>query len=268
MNSKLHPQKILVNGCSHSQAIIPNLSKEDGCKFSWPVLLSEKMNCEVINLATSGKNNYSILEETQRYLLNYSDVDHVIVQLTVNDRINLYQKNASFHFVPGDPTTQFDRLDSEDPGRYPRYYVQTGTPCTLKVEKPEGWREWEIGDLSGVYGRLNTATQLFSLYFYCSQNNIKLTVLNYDIFVLDDEQEDAVFKRIPSEIFVHDKLEIGLYRYLSTLFKVKEGHFVKEAHDFIAEFVMDHIFKNKQLDIDLNSLKTAEMREIIYDYSS
>lgn len=271
MNNKHSHKKILVNGCSQTQAIIPNLSKEDGCRFSWAELISHKTNCEVVNLATAGKDNTIILEEAQRYLLNYSDVNHVVVQLTAHDRMCLYREKHSFEFIPGEPETQFDRLAKDGVlGRYPTVYYKRELPATFKINYKDfgDWKEYETGDASMFYHRLSTALKLFNLYYYCAQNNIGLSVYSFHAFAEPDDLIDKTFEKIPSEIFLHDNICHGFSEHINTMFDFGDcGHFEKAAHDYIAETVINHMKNKTQVKTDLNGIKKLYLKKYIYDYN-
>ena len=164
MSNKCNHKKILVNGCSHTKASIPDLEEFEESNFSWPQLLSNKMECEVVNLATVGKSNFIILEEAQRYLLNYSDIDHVVIQLTEWHRWALYKKNQSFRFIPGEPETQFDRLSLATNNYYIKVPGVSQDDCKITVTDTNGiMKTRRIGDSSFFYERLTCATMLFNL---------------------------------------------------------------------------------------------------------
>lgn len=272
MNSKHSHKKILVNGCSHTQAIIPNLSRKDGCLFSWAELISQKTSCEVVNLATSGKDNTVILEEAQRYLLNYDDVDHVVVQLTTHDRMCLYREEHSFYFIPNEPETQFDRLAEDSVlGRYPRFHYKRELPATFKIDYKDfgDWREYKTGDASMFYHKLSTALKLFNLYYYCTQNNIGLSVYSFNVFAEPDDLSDKTFQKIPPEIFLHNDMRYGFAEHLNTMFDLGAcGHFEKAAHDYIADAVINHIENKSQVKVDQNNIKRLYLKKHIYDYTT
>lgn len=257
--------KILVNGCSHSQAQIPGISDDQVTSFSWPTLLGQNLNCEIVNLAASAKGNSVILEESMRYLLNDTEVDHVVVQLTAYNRLNLYKRTCSFIFVPGDANSQFDRLAEQSPlGRIPRFYKKFDDFEESYIIK--GGKKYEIGDASGFYDRLTTATQLFTLYFYCKHLGIGLTVVPYNFMCTPEEIEDAVFNNIPLDIFLHDNIHYGIWDYLNTMFYQDAGHFDKDAHVYMADRVSAHIRNKDQIKINPNTIR-ASFEKIIYDYS-
>lgn len=269
MNNSHNPKKILVNGCSHTKAHIPDLPEINESAFSWPKLLSDKMECEVVNLATVGKDNFIILEEAQRYLLNYSDVDHVVIQLTEWHRWALYKKNQSFRFIPGEPETQFDRLSFAKNNFYIKIPGITHEDCKVTVTETSGLlKTRQIGDSSFFYERLTCATMLFNLYYYCLNNNIGITVLPYDSMGENDEPNDAVYQKIPKSIFLQKNYEIGLWDYLILDHEAIGGHFVSSAHTFITDLVYNHILNGTQTYIDPEKIKRRAVQEIIYDYTT
>lgn len=257
--------KILVNGCSHSQARIPNIPDDQATSFSWPILLGQNLNCEVVNLATNGKSNSVILEESMRYLLNDTEVDHAVVQLTGYHRLSLYNKKQSFIFIPGDVNSQFDRLAEQNSiGRNPRFYKKFDD--FKKSYMVEGEKKYQIGDESGFYDRLTTATQLFSLYFYCKHLGIGLTVIPYDFMCTSEEIEDVVFSNIPLDIFLQDNIHYGIWDYLNTMFYQDDGHFDKDAHVYMADCVLAHMQNKDQIKINPDTIRDLS-KKIIYDYS-
>ena len=255
MNSKHSPKKILVNGCSHTAAEIPDLLREDWKRFCWPKLLSNKLKCEVVNLAVSGKANFQIIEETLRYLLNYSDVDHVVVQLTDWPRINLFKKSKSFTMIPGEVSSQFGKEQSS-------LYIMASFPNSILEDNG---RVTEYGDKSKVYEILNTFTLLNSLYLYCTQKNIKLSLLNYHP-INPDILNDIVVKNIPKEIFIQSDITIGMHQYLDTKYRRDGGHFHKPAHVELSERIADHLENGNQIVIRKELIMGQE--KIIYDYTS
>ena len=255
MNSKHNPKKILVNGCSHTEAVIPDLLEMHWQKYCWPTLLSQKLRCEVVNIATSGKANIQIIEETVRYLLNYPDVDHVVVQLTDWSRINLFKKNKSFTMIPGDISSQFGKKESS-------LYRMASFPNSILED--DG-RVTEYGDESEVYEILSTFTLLNMLYLYCVQKNIKLSLINYHK-INPDILDDIVVKNIPKEIFIQSDITVGMHQYLDTKYIRDGGHFHKPAHVELSDRIADHIGNGNQIVIQKELIMAQE--KIIYDYTS
>jgi hypothetical protein len=274
MNNKLPQQqvmnkpKILVNGCSQSQAIVTDVAENDMGYFSWPTLLSNMLNCNLINLATNGKDNLTILTETQRYLLNYSDIDQVIVQLTTNKRITFYKESASFKFIPKEPETQFDRLlENNSSNKSSIFYKKTEVPRTIWMIHKGEKKEYRIGDASLFYHKLDTALQLFNLNLYCIHNNIKLIVIPFDDVGNDEELQDNVFMKIPHNIFLHNNIQIGLGEHLDALFSNFGGHFGKIAHHYLAKKISDYIQTGNQIEIDQDLINRNKFKSFIYDYT-
>jgi hypothetical protein len=266
MNNKSLPKKILVNGCSHTASIIPDLELDQQKISSWPYLLSKNLNCELVNLATQGKSNSVILEETQRYLLNCRDIDYVIVQLTEWHRWCFFKNEYSFTFIPSDLKSQFNRhLQNKNfylkvPGMDPKdskVYI-TNVHGDIKVHK--------IGDESFFYERLTTVTLLYNLYFYCSQHGINFLVLPYSSMGNGDELDDAVFKSIPPTVYLQENINIGLWDYLNINHKHSDGHFHSSAHIQLLEKITQYITDGKQIHINKNLIENK--KNIIYDYTN
>jgi hypothetical protein len=251
MSSKPNLNKILVNGCSHTFAVIPDISFRDWEKFCWPTLLSNELECEVVNLAEPGKANLQIIEEALRYLLNYSDVDHVILQLTDWRRSNVYRRSKSFTMIPGDISTQFGSLYQM--ATHPNYILNS--KGNIK----------QYGDESSVYEILSTFTLLNLLYQYCLQKNIGLSLFNY-YPVHVDVLDDTVVKGIPKNIFLQSDITIGISQHLELNHKKEGGHFHKNAHTELCDIISKHILDQKQIFINKDLIKAQE--EVIYDYET
>lgn len=266
MNNKFHPQKILVNGCSHTASVIPDLEVDQQKVLSWSYLLSKNLNCKLVNLASQGKSNSVILEETQRYLLNYQDIDYVIVQLTEWHRWSFFKNEYSFAFIPSDPKSQFNKQFTNK-----NFYLKMPgiDPDDSKISITNTYGNIEIhriGDASLFYERLTTATLLYNLYFYCSQHNIKLLVLPYSSMGNNEELEDAVLKSIPLSIYLQKNINVGLWDYLNIEHKHSDGHFHSSAHIQLFEKITQYIMDGVQIHINEKLIKNQEY--VIYDYTN
>ena len=118
---------------------------------------------------------------------------------------------------------------------------------------------------SKVYEILNAFTLLNSLYLYCTQKNIKLSLLNYHP-INPDILNDTVVKNIPKEIFIQSDITIGMHQYLDTKYRRDGGHFHKPAHVELSERIADHIENGNQIVIRKELIMGQE--KIIYDYTT
>jgi hypothetical protein len=266
MNSKSLPKKILVNGCSHTASVIPDLEIDQQKILSWTYLLSKNLNCDLVNLATQGKSNLVILEETQRYLLNCRDIDCVIVQLTEWHRWCFFKNKYSFTFNPSDLKSQFNKQFTNK-----NFYLKVPgiDPNDSKVSITNTYGDIEvhkIGDESFFYERLTTATLLYNLYFYCSQHGIKFLVLPYSSMGSGDELDDVVFKSIPSTVYLQENINIGLWDYLNINHEHSDGHFHSSAHIQLLEKITQYIMDGIQIYINEKLIKKQEY--VIYDYTN
>lgn len=108
-----------------------------------------------------------------------------------------------------------------------------------------------IGDETGIYNNLRTASSLLSLQRLCDQENIKLVVLNFfgwQSLLL----EDPVFQLINENNFiVKNGKTWGMYNQLEwrNFNKTEDGHHWNvDAQAFIADSICDHVLHDKQLD--------------------
>jgi hypothetical protein len=265
MNSKSLPKKILVNGCSHTASVIPDLETDQQKVLSWTYLLSKNLNCELVNLASEGKSNLIILEETQRYLLNYPNIDYVIVQLTEWHRWSFFKNKYSFSFMPSDPESQFNN-EFRDKNLYVKMPGIDPADSKISITDSHGnIKTHKIGDASLFYERLTTVTLLYNLYFYCSQHNIKLLVLPYESMGSGEELEDIVFKSIPSTVYLQENINIGLWDYLNINHQNSNGHFHSSAHIQLLEIITQYITTGTQIYINENLIKNQG--NVVYDYT-
>lgn len=259
MSQQNNQPKVLVNGCSHTRANIP----DNPSGAPWPTIFGERACINVINLAADGKANQQIVEETIRYLINTPDIDYVVIQLNEWKRLNLFKKNNSFTWVPGEIDTQINpdeyvKIPAED-NRDLRVFRFYGTPR----QEPH-----EIGDTSLVQNIITVGTLVNCLSNMCTQRNIGLSIINFH--ALGDCVLDPVWSTIPNEHFLIHNRNRGLYNHLLWMFDTPDTfHFEHAAHKYIAELVYEHYLVGKQVlvtkkDFDMTFNNVAER---IFSYS-
>jgi len=253
MNNNLSRKRILVNGCSHTAAKIPDNPFGD----PWPKIFCDKISAELINLAWPGKSNNSILEETIRYLLNDSNINHVIVYYTDWARINLFNKLHSFKWHPGDIETQFQRLGSLSVHKdkpYNRDY--------LYIDKDQ--INYDVGDLSKVHETVVAGTLTYCLYELCLAKDIGLTLVNYA--PLGDGKEDTVWSKIPNDLFLFSNNQFSSvhWNFYKRYEMPDRGHFEHAFHYKFADHILAHYENKTQIEGKTESPK----EKIIYDYTS
>ena len=258
MNQK--QKKILVNGCSHTRAHVPD---DPTNKISWPNLLAYNTGHEVINIAEDGKANFQIVEEAIRFVINRSfTIDHVVIQLTDWTRLNFFRKQASGTWMPRDFLSQKSGVD---------VYVKipaadnkdlhvkrlTGTPKQKIVE---------IGDRTLIHNIITCGTMVNSLSRLCREKGLGLTIINY--YELGDCRGDDVWADIPDEDFLIINRVNGLYNHLCWLYDTPDTmHFEKSAHFYISGLVEDHIDRGQSIRVsDQNYDEIHNIQTPIFDY--
>lgn len=266
LNLKQPPQRVLINGCSHSRACIPNLTAEAHYNGSWPRILETMNNYDVWNISQDGKANHYIIEETMRCLYNdYDKPSIVIIQLTDFMRINLFKNTMSGSWVPGVFSTQ-QGLNMSTKTPYVKLPGSTVNDLSIKRTDPDGGKtKIAIGDKSYLYEQITTLTLLAALSDLCSMWNIKLGILPY--FGFNQSVNDVTFDYIPTENWIVDNPENGLYNDLLYYFATPDTyHFEATAHTEIAELVEDWITTGKQ--VKVNSIpydNTMKNHMFVYD---
>lgn len=256
--------KILVNGCSFSSATIPDKNGNKIDVESWPIIFCKKINAELINIALPAKDNNWIVEETIRYLLNNNDIDHVIIHFTEWSRHNLYKKNKSFEWVPGDLTSQVKRLEKDfktGSGYHNRPYLLLQRNNNTKHDQRF---LTEFGDESLVYETIFTGTLTNCLYKLCLSKNIQLTLIN--MFPLGDSKDDIVWDQIPNDLFLFSNNKVsGVFPNFYSDFERPDGsHFEHKFHYVFAE-CLENYYKNKK---QINGKTQIPKVNTVYNYTN
>lgn len=253
--------KILVNGCSYSSATVPDYNGNKIDVEDWPIIFSNKINAELVNIALPGKDNNWMIEETIRYLLNNDDIDHVIIHFTEWPRHNLYKKNKSFEWVPGDLTSQINRLQKDFKSGYinrPYFLLQRNNNTMHdKIFLAE------FGDESFVYETIFTGTLTNCLYKLCLSRNIQLTLIN--LYPLGDSKDDIVWSQIPNDLFLFSNNRVsGVIPNFASDFERPDGaHFEHKYHYAFAEQLESYYKNSNQIIGNIES----KLKNIIYDYT-
>lgn len=252
--SQSQQKKILVNGCSHTRALIP--APGPGYAYvkeppSWPTLLGQQLDRHVVNLAEDGKANKQIVEETARYILHRDDVDHAIIQLTEWHRVGFFKRSWSMAWEPDRLDTQVLRLQPEWKPKTFQYIKLPVKPDDLQVRRNVGFPNEEVhnfGDATLIQNRIVVGTMVNMLYHLCESKGVKLTVIPFRDLM--DVVEDPVWKSIPDKCFLIRNKKWGLYNHLLWLFRTPDSyHFEGAAHEFIANILVDNCKNNKRLKV-------------------
>lgn len=268
MNQPNQLPKVLINGCSHTRAAIPDNPTGD----PWPVIFSEMAGVEAVNIAVDGKANQQIVEETIRYLINRSDVDHVVIQLNEWKRLNFFRRTSSFTWIPGELETQImPMVSSWKVGETHYVKIPAADNKDLKVTRyvdtPQE-TDYPIGDESYVNNIITVGTLVNCLHNLCASRNISLTIINFH--ALGDCIIDPVWSTIPSDRFLVRNYHRGLYNHLLWMFDTPDTfHFEHAAHYKIAEWVYEHYTAGKQVKVKKEDFDTTfnNVGDRIFAYS-
>lgn len=240
--------KVLINGCSHTRAAIPDNPTGD----PWPVIFSEMAGVESVNIAMDSKANQQIVEETIRYLINKSDIDHVVIQLNEWKRLNLFKRSASFSWVPGELETQIFSLTNDwKVSEYDYVKIPAMDNKDLRVARFVDTPQetiYPIGDESYINNIVTVGTLVNCLHTICLQRDIGLTIINFH--ALGDCIIDPVWSTIPKDRFLVQNHHRGLYNHLLWMFDTPDTfHFEHAAHYKIADWVYEHYIAGKQVKV-------------------
>jgi hypothetical protein len=254
-------KRILINGCSHVRACIPDIEPDVHHQSSWPRILERLAGVSVKNLATDGKSNNTIIEETIRYVIHKgSEYDHVIVALTDWERINVYKSIHSGMWKPDVFRSQISNMKkkwyAKIPGMSPDDDL-IAQRTTVEV----GVKQFPIGDNTHRQQTLSAGTLLYCLRDLCDKLGIKFTIINYH--TMNGCTVDPVYVGLKDN-FLIDNNEHGLYNHLLWSFKTPDTyHFEASAHTVIAGYVMDYMLYNEKLVVREDGF---DDRNLIYDY--
>jgi hypothetical protein len=267
MNNRLHQQppnkpRILVNGCSHTSAIIPDNLKGP----SWGKIFCNSINAELINIAFQGKSNNIILEETIRYLINDDDIKHVVIYYTDWRRYNFYCRNKSFKWIPGDFKSQFENLQPGQLTHNDRYYVRMHPPTDeITIRRDFGPETRSIGDISKIHEIIVCGTLTYCLHELCLSKNIGLTLINLNPIL--DSKEDMVWSKIPNDLFLfsnNGSSSISQH-YYDKYEKPDNYHYEQKFHYELADRVTEHYKSKIQIQGNIKKIKESNF---IYDYTN
>lgn len=253
-------KRILINGCSHTRACIPDAKAEEHQHSSWPRVLENISNIKVDNIATDGKSNITMIEETIRYVIHKGEAyTDVIIALTDWQRQNVFKRIHSGMWKP-------DNFDSQISIQKKKWYAKIpglDAKADLYARRTTdlGMRNFPIGDTTNNQPILSAGTLLYCLRELCDKHDIRLTIINY--FPFEGCLIDPVYLHLKNN-FLIDNCEFGLYNHLLWSFETPDTyHFEKSAHVAIAGYVMDYMLYNEKLVVREDGYDT---RNLIFDY--
>lgn len=232
-------KKVLINGCSHTRAEIPDNPKGD----PWPKIFGAYAGVDVVNLAQDGKSNHIMIEESIRYIINRDDVDHVVIMLNEWKRINLFRKTASFKWHPDELESQVCALRDDWTGKQTDYVkIPAASNDDLIINRFVGTpskNTIEIGDRSLMEQRITAGTLMYALFRICELAGIGLTIIN--MHSIGEALYDATWDSISQDCFLLSNPERGLYNDLCWRHDTPDTfHFEHNAHFEIAKMVTEH----------------------------
>lgn len=143
-------KKLLTVGCSHTEG--------SECTTSWPTEFSKLTGIDVINLGNGGASNYSILNDTVKYLETHK-VDAVIIAWTTLERFQFSFNGRAVDY-------SFHKRSEGTPGR--RDETQLNNFFRFADLNMADWN----------YGKGVTETYVLLLQNYLENNNIPYIFFN------------------------------------------------------------------------------------------
>lgn len=226
-------QKIYANGCSYTYG--EELSNP--AKSAWPVLLSDRLNATVVNDASSGGTNYSIMYNTIKNLQDNFDL--YVIAWTTYTRFTFYKSDNNFE-VNFNPRLQHGLFQNES------FYKKWGTDLyRYWFNRLFAFKLWlqQIIQLQALFRQQNKNYIMLNAW----QNNLQNWLVPKDRFndsvrdlinfdIMNDEQILEQHREIQYYISVLDKSKFYKWEdfYLQQLCSQfpcgPGGHILEEGH--------------------------------------
>ena len=205
-----------------------------GCSITWgdelkkrfaerySTLVSNHYDCKHINISQCGISNDNIVRNTIKFLQNNNKPDIVVIQFTVNQRIEYINENSE---------------------------IENWTPQIVKNNKQRSYYTQVYNDLLGVE---NLWKNVFLFDAYCKsvgQKYVSIIADHYEVTLYKPEKfyhKGKGYWRDMCKDFAPSFLHIDLLGDLSThphhyANGYKGGHPTAEAHKLIANYFIDLI---------------------------
>tara|TARA_R110002153_G_scaffold40415_4_gene115735 strand:+ start:759 stop:1520 length:762 start_codon:yes stop_codon:yes gene_type:complete len=252
---------LLTNGCSTSAAYIIDAPSTE----NWTKFLGEKLDLPVVNLAENGKNNFRIIEETSRYIINALATNTVIntcvVQLSCWKRDNYFKQSHSFTWLPDDLDSQLYTKDC-----FVKLSGIEAQPMMLfRTEKDGSTEMHRCGDDSLVYDIITQYTFLFLLQELCKSNNISLYFFTMNGW--PDILDDPVIRAVDDSkfLFINKTGDLRDHLVYEGIQEVGQSHVIHNGHKVLSSWLFDLIKTGKRID---NTTQTIDgQTPEIYDYT-
>jgi hypothetical protein len=233
--------KIYVNGCSFTygdELITPATS-------SWPALLAQKLNAEVVNDAVSGGTNYRTVYRTIKN--SKEDFDLYIIAWTTYARFTFYKSNNNFE-INFNPQLKNNIYGSEN------FYTAWGeTLYKVWYNELYSFKLWlqQIIQLQAVIDKpllmINTMHNNIAKWFSPNDTFISNTksLINFDI--MPDEEILAEYEEIQYYSSLIDKNNFynwGRFYIMQLCDQFPcgpGGHILESGHQCLSELIYKHL---------------------------
>jgi hypothetical protein len=256
---------IFTTGCSHTYGTDIAFNGNPKGR-TYPYLLMKKLECNIQDRSYQGYSNRDIVDSLVNFT-SKNQVDYAVIQFTHPDRFRtpnrtincwrhhhpvdfVYEQNglAAIYDSPLDGTTKAD-CD---------FYKQYYSP----QEIPNG--------ISWNTSLLELSLDIKLVHHYLKDLNIPYT------FIVWPKMAGAITKRNVFKTLDHQKFlnydpsQNKIFSMASLLAsknfkKPHDSHFGPDAHEFIANSIIEHMYYNKQIRPDKNY--NEKEKEIIHTYS-
>lgn len=213
--------RLVTFGCSHTYGhALPDCIIEYGLpgfypsKFSWPFVLAQKANLDLVNLGMAGCSNFAILDKIINFKLDKTD--RVIVLWSYFERDMLFRTNGTrYHFRIGKPNSFYIL------GKKPiDYWGEIHNPIDIRM------RTW--------------------YYMHHAFTYLTHTVANFNFYLVNRDKE--FFELQPGFNIPIDLTTISFEDYLEKYPRgVDNAHGGVECHKAFAQTLYEELFVNKNI---------------------
>ena len=249
------------NGCSFTKGT--ELSLEGNLKLAWPYLLANKLDATLINDSQAGQSNLMIYKKTVDQILSIEKKpDLAIIQWTFIER--------------------FDTPVSLERQKHPffdtsKISYHTHYPFTLKDSNKNNHtfykQYFNIQNTPHIEYLVDTS--LF--YIYMLQSFLKAKRIPFIFMDFDNNRRYGSINpkrknkqytpRLEMNNWIHDfktSMPEILFSYDYKL-KIGDDHFLKDAHEFISEAILDYYYLGDKLFTKRRHIQSRQ-RDIIHFY--
>jgi len=249
---------IVVSGCSNSSIDPYYAYKKVKGEWPhgedpriWPTILSENLDAtSITNLSFGGKGNNRIIADVIDHILA-NDVDIVILQLTVLDRLSLWNSNVF-------PSKSYDWHANKNNSRpwVPFVVSNHDVNTTWTADTDRAFRSYRA-DGKEIINQV--ANDVLLVQMLCEQRGIDLVIINW--FPEQPLKSYSAWNLISKDYWLFDTGCMYNYIRYKGFKPFDGGHFGNDAHEHIANMIEDYILRGIQYTNNHTTTKP------VYDYT-